>query len=256
MTACGEGDSSTVLSAWRSGNDTSKVDPGRGRLAVRRQLLGARLIWMKVDEVVLADGSVVVIREVQAEDAPLLADGFARLSYESRQLRFLTSKPKLTAAELRYLTEIDHHNHEAFGALNLKDGRGLGIARYIRDPEHPERAEVAVTVVDDWQRRGLGAELLDRLADRARQEGIFRFTALVAADNDAVVRLLDDSSVGVHVIQREGGTVEYEIELPPRGLGDGLRQMLRVFGRRQFESPHPTLATLDTSTPEDTWLLR
>lgn len=200
---------------------------------------------------VLRDGSVVVIREVQAADAPLLADGFARLSYESRQSRFLTGKPNLTAAELRYLTQIDHQNHEAFGALNLHDGRGLGIARYIRDAECPQRAEVAVTIVDDWQRRGLGTELLGRLADRARQEGIRYFTALVAADNDAVVGLLDDSSVGVRVIHRERGTVEYEIELPPRGIGDGLRQMLRAFGRRQFESPQPTGAILDTLTPED-----
>jgi GNAT superfamily N-acetyltransferase len=192
---------------------------------------------MRGDPAVLRDGSAVLIREVQVGDAPLLADGFARLSFESRQLRFLTGKPNLTTAELRYFTEIDHHNHEALGALNPADGRGLGVARYIRDAEDPERAEVAVTVVDEWQRRGLGTELLRRLADRARQEGIRHFTALVAAANSAVVGLLDDSSGGVRVIQREPGTVEYEIELPPQGLGDGLREMLRAFGRRQLEAP-------------------
>ncbi|MEP7192518.1 MAG: GNAT family N-acetyltransferase [Actinomycetota bacterium] len=192
---------------------------------------------MRGDPAVLRDGSAVLIREVRAGDAPLLADGFTRLSSKSRQLRFLTGKPNLTTAELRYFTEIDHHNHEALGALDPADGRGLGIARYIRDVEDPERAEVAVTVVDDWQRRGLGTELLGRLTDRARREGIRHFTALVADDNSAVVGLLDDSSVGVHVIQREPGTVEYEIELPPRGLGDGLRGMLRAFGRRQIQAP-------------------
>jgi GNAT superfamily N-acetyltransferase len=199
----------------------------------------------------LRDGSVVLIREVHSGDAPLLADGFARLSYESRQLRFLSSKPNLSAAELRYLTEIEHHNHEALGALNPADGRGLGIARYIRNPDDVEGAEVAVAVVDDWQRRGLAIELLSRLADRARQEGIRRFTALVAADNAAVVGLLEDRRVGVHVIEREGGTVEYEITLPPRGLGDGLHELLRAFGRRQFEPPAAIRDTLAALRPED-----
>jgi acetyltransferase len=198
---------------------------------------------------VLRDGSVVVIREVQAGDAPLLADGFARLSDESRQLRFLTGKPNLTAAELRYFTHIDHHDHEAFGAINPEDGRGVGIARYIRDAKDPEAAEVAVTVVDDWQRRGLGTELLDRLADRARQEGIRHFTALVGADNDAVVGLLEDGAMGVHVVKRESSAVEYEIELPARGLGDALHEILRAFGRRQVGSAHSARDTQAARAP-------
>ena len=215
------------------------------------QRMGVRLTAMKGDRVVLRDGSVVLIRKVQSGDEPLLADGFARLSCESRQLRFLSGKSSLTAAELRYFTEIDHHNHEALGVLNPADGRGLGIARYIRNAEDPEVAEVAVTVVDSWQRRGLGTELLSRLADRARQEGIRRFTALVAAENTAVVRLLQDSGIGIRVTQCESGTVEYEITLPPRGLGDGLHTLLRAFGRRQFNPPASIRDTLAALTPED-----
>ena len=101
--------------------------------------------------VVLRDGSVVLIRQVQSADAPLLADGFARLSAQSRQMRFLTTKKELTPAELRYLTDVDHHDHEALGALNHDDGHGVGIARYVRDPDDPQAAEIAVTIVDDWQ---------------------------------------------------------------------------------------------------------
>ena len=85
----------------------------------------------------LRDGSTVLIRQVRGTDAPLLADGFARLSARSRQLRFLGPKKMLSAAELRYLTEVDHHDHEAIGALSPAEGRGVGIARYIRDADDP-----------------------------------------------------------------------------------------------------------------------
>jgi GNAT superfamily N-acetyltransferase len=206
---------------------------------------------MKANSIVLRDGSVVLIRQVQSGDAPLLAEGFARLSAESRRLRFLMSKSNLTPAELRYFTEIDHHDHEALGALNPADGRGLGVARYIRHAEDPAGAEVAVTVIDEWQRRGLGTELLNRLADRARQEGICHFTALVSSDNAGVQGLLRESLVGARVTDRESGAVEYEIPLPLNGIGDELRALLRAFGRRQVKAPAPIHDTLMGLTPED-----
>ena len=53
----------------------------------------------------------------------------------------------------------------------------MGIARYVRDRDDPQTAEIAVTVVDDWQGRGLGTELLTQLSGRARREGVLRFTA-------------------------------------------------------------------------------
>ena len=164
--------------------------------------------------VVLRDGSAVLIRPVQSADAPLLADGFARLSDASRQMRFLTTKKELSPAELRYFTDVDHHDHEALGALDHAGGRGVGIARYVRDAEDPQAAEIAVTIVDDWQGRGLGAELLAQLSDRARYEGIRRFTALVAADNTAMAGLLQNMSA--ELVRYGPGTVEYEIALAPR----------------------------------------
>ena len=206
---------------------------------------------MKGHAAVLRDGATVLIRQVHSADAPLLTEGFARLSAESRRLRFLTGKSHLTAAELRYFTEIDHHDHEALGAVSTVDGRGLGVARYIRDCEDPERAEVAVTVIDEWQGRGLATELLKRLADRARQEGIRHFTAMVAADNAAVVALLHDNPSGTRVTHRESGAVEYEITLPDRGLGAGLYALLRAFGRRQAKAPDTIQDTLESLTPEE-----
>jgi RimJ/RimL family protein N-acetyltransferase len=169
--------------------------------------------------VVLRDASTVLIRPVRSTDAPLLADGFARLSPQSRQMRFLGTKTTLSAAELRYFTKVDHYDHEAIGALSAADGRGAGIARYVRDAGEPQAAEIAVTIADDWQGRGLGTELLSRLSERARQAGIHRFTALVAADNAAMAGLL--RKLGACLAGRGPGTVEYELALviPPGDPG-------------------------------------
>ena len=161
----------------------------------------------------LRDGSRVLVRPVRSTDASLIAEGFARLSERSRRMRFLGKKDELTAAELHYYANVDHHDHEALGALSPADGWGVGIARYIRDADDPGAAEIAVTIADDWQGRGLGTELLARLSDRARQAGIGRFTATVSADNVAMPRLL--WKMGAELTGRSRGTVDYEVALEP-----------------------------------------
>ena len=170
----------------------------------------------------LRDGSAVLIRPVRPADDGLLAEGFARLSDRSRRMRFLGPKEALSAAELRYFTDVDHRDHEALGALDHVRGGGVGIARYVRDREDPHTAEIAVTVIDDWQGRGLGTELLARLSERACQEGIGRFTAAVAADNAAMAGLL--RNFGGDVVRREFGTLEYEMAL---ACGPGRRARFR-----------------------------
>ena len=109
------------------------------------------------------------------------------------------------------------HDHEAVGALSTADGRGVGIARYVRDARDPQAAEIAVTIVDDWQERGLGTELLSRLSDLARQAGIYRFTALVSTDNAASAGLL--RNLGASLVAQGPGIVEYELALEPDDYG-------------------------------------
>ena len=125
-----------------------------------------------MSEAALRDGSRVEVRPVRRSDAELLLRGFERLSDESRYRRFLCSMPELSEEMVRYLTDVDHHDHEAVVALDAATGEGVGVARYVRDLDRPERAEAAVTVIDDWQGRGLGTLLLELLAVRAREEGV------------------------------------------------------------------------------------
>lgn len=165
------------------------------------------------EPVQLRDGSRVVIRQIREVDAALLADVFARLSPQSRRMRFLIGKDALSLAELRSLTDLDHHDREAIGALSLADRRGVGVARYARDAQDPGAADVAVTVVDEWQRRGLGVELLSRLAARAREEGIVRLTADVSTDNVAMLALLRALHAEVTMVGQEFGIGRYSVSL-------------------------------------------
>lgn len=183
--------------------------------------------------VVLRDGSEVIVDQVHRTDAQRLTEGFERLSEETRRLRFLTAKPRLSEVEVRYFTELDHHDHEALGAMIPDDGRGVGLARYIRDADDPEIAEIAVTVADDWQGRGLGTELLHRIMQRAREEGIRRFTALVQGDNDTMIQLLHE--IGGELRETEGGAgaVGYVITLPMEGHPDRGQELLRAVARNQ-----------------------
>jgi GNAT superfamily N-acetyltransferase len=174
----------------------------------------------------LRDGSRVRLRQVRATDKARLRRGFQRLSEESRYRRFLGAMPMLTEGTVRYLTEIDHHDHEAIVALDDASGEGVGVVRYVRSGS-PDTAEVAVTVTDEWQGRGLGTLLLDVISARAREQGIGRFTALLLATNEEMLDLLERLGP-VRVVDRECGTVEVEVPIPDVGLSPGLRKLLRI----------------------------
>lgn len=172
------------------------------------------------------DAADLEIRPISPADRAALQAGFDRLSRESRYRRFLAARRGLSKAELRYLTEVDHHDHEALVAFDRRTGEGVGVARYVRSAEHPESAELAVAVVDDWQGRGVGSRLAGELAERAQQEGITVFTAVMLAENRLMLELA--RSLGeVRSMHRGHGTLELAVELRPDGDG-GLRPLLRA----------------------------
>jgi magnesium-transporting ATPase (P-type)/GNAT superfamily N-acetyltransferase len=186
--------------------------------------------------IALRDGSHVRIRQGHRSDRDLLRRGFERLSPESRYRRFLAPMQELTESTVRYLTEIDHQHHEAMIALDDQTGEGIGVARYVRDPDHPDVAEVAVTVIDDWQGRGLGTLLLEVISARARQEGITRFTALMLATNQEMMDLLQALDP-VRIVDRELGTVEIEVPIPAIGLAPALREVIRIAAQHDIAIP-------------------
>ena len=178
-------------------------------------------------EFAIRDGSAVVVRPIEPGDKDTLADGFAQLSARSRYTRFLAPTDRLTTAMLRYFTEVDHHDHEALLAIDPETRDGIGVARYVRTPDDPTRAEAAITVTDDWQGRGVGSLLLDLLAGRAREEGLTHFRAMVLAENRAIIDLLE-SRGPLEVVGRSQGSLEVEAQLPGYGVGPGLQGLLRA----------------------------
>jgi GNAT superfamily N-acetyltransferase len=174
----------------------------------------------------IRDGAEIEVRPIRPSDQPAIVAGFDRLSAESRYRRFLGAVDRLSQRDLRYLTQVDHHDHEALAAF-APDGEPIGIARFVRSPAEPEKAEVAVAVVDHWQGRGVGSALTEQLTDRAREEGVNAFTALCLAGNGEVIDML--SRLGpVTKSGSEAGLVELEIELPDReGIGAFLAGALK-----------------------------
>jgi GNAT superfamily N-acetyltransferase len=163
------------------------------------------------DVVTLRDGAKMLIRPLEPADADDLQRGIEHLSPESRYRRFLGT-PHIGSAELRYLTNVDHVNHEALTAIPPGSEVGVAVARYVRSTEDPASAEVAVAVEDAWQGRGVGAALIDRLAAHARAEGITRFTGLMLARNEPMIALLRRlGETRIH--SSELGTVEAAVDL-------------------------------------------
>jgi GNAT superfamily N-acetyltransferase len=186
--------------------------------------------------VALRDGSHVRVRQGRRSDRELLLRGFQSLSPESRYRRFLTPMPRLGETTVRRLTDIDHHDREAMIALDEQGTEALGVARYVRDPERPEAAEVAVTVVDDWQGRGLGTLLLEVISARAREQGVRTFTAWMLAQNQEMMDLFQHLGA-VQVVDREAGTVEIEVALPAAGVAPELSELLRLAAEHDVGLP-------------------
>ncbi len=177
----------------------------------------------------LRDGSAALVREVGPADRPALLRGFADLSPESRVFRFLHHVERLKPAEVERFTTPDRRLHVAIGAtvIDAREEVPAGIAHFFRPTHEARRAELALTVTDRFQGRGLGILLLGRLMRIGREQGLDQLDALVHVENDGMVHILralraaERYEEGVRaftlLLHRFGG------DYPANSVGDAVR---------------------------------
>lgn len=164
----------------------------------------------------LRDGTKVLLRQIRPQDRDRLVAGLSELSPASRYLRFHEDLTEFSPEQLRYLTEIDHVDHEAIVALDLDrpEHPGVGVARYIREPFDRQVAEVAVTVADRYHGRGAATLLLGALAARAGEEDVEVFRHYVLAGNEAMLEVLHE--LGASGELEADGVWQVDLQLPQR----------------------------------------
>ena len=187
-------------------------------MGTRRRDDGHVVLHATREDVVLRDGSTLRFRPTTGGDGAQLVAFFAHLSPESLYLRF---QGAVRVDEHMVASFLGGDGTESLSLVGeLTDAAGedriVGIGTYVRLRDR-SRAEVAFAVADEFQHRGIGSRLLERLAVHARREGIERFVAQVLPANLAMLRVFGDT--GFEVTRRYvDGVVEVEFALVPSEL--------------------------------------
>jgi acetyl coenzyme A synthetase (ADP forming)-like protein len=179
-------------------------------------------------DVALRDGSTVHVRPARVSDAPAVRAFFERLSPESTALRFFSGFPNLDRA-VAWATEVDFQRRYSLLATG-GDGQVLAHAGWEREPERPEKAEVALAIADALQGKGLGTILLGQLAQAAEQAGVDMLAAEVLPQNHNMVQVFRDSGFPVRTHALPGVLL---FEMPT---------LLTLEGRERFERREQTAA--------------
>jgi acetyl coenzyme A synthetase (ADP forming)-like protein len=163
-----------------------------------------------VSDVVLRDGSTVRVRPARPTDATRVEDYLIGLSPETRRLRFWSQAIDVRGLA-RKIVDVDYEDHLTLLVLQGGDeGRMIGGAQYIRI--EGGRAEVSVSVTDDFQGRGMGSILLGQMAQEAVRHHITTFVAEVLPENHAMVNVFRASGFPVS-IRATPGSIEVEFPI-------------------------------------------
>jgi acetyl coenzyme A synthetase (ADP forming)-like protein len=190
-------------------------------------------------DVVLRDGATVHVRPARPADAPEVERLLKGLSDRSRWLRFFSGYPNLPKA-VQWATEVDYERRYGLVATSGPDGRVVGHAGFERQPDHPDRAEVAMEIADAMQGKGLGTILLGQLAEAANQLGIQVLDAEVLAENHQMVKVFRDCGFPVKTHSLPGYLlIEFPTSLSAEALArfERREQVAATAAMRTFFEP-------------------
>ena len=187
---------------------TVREDPGGGNRTSGTYPAGEE------EDIVLHDGTAMHLRPIRGDDGPGLLALYDRLSPESLHFRFFAVLAK-DPEKAEYLTHVDYDRRFALVAETA--GAIVGVARWERSADRPSHAEVAFTVADEFQGRGLGSLLFQRLAALARARQITVFTAEVLKTNERMLRLFARTGL-TSTTRDQGSALTILLALDPAAL--------------------------------------
>ncbi len=180
------------------------------------------------------DGSRLLLRPVLPGDSERTVHGHVQFSSETLYRRFMTARLP-SPALMHYLSEVDYVDHFVWVVTDGSDP--VADARFVRDESDPTLAEIAFTVADDYQGRGIGSFLIGALSIAASVNGVERFSARMLSDNTPMRAILDHHGA---VWQREDvGVIVTVIDVPRRrelGIKRDMADQINRVARQVIEA--------------------
>jgi GNAT superfamily N-acetyltransferase len=166
---------------------------------------------------IVADESVT-IRPIHSTDTVMEGAFVRNLSFETKRYRFFGGVKELSPAELKRLCNVDGCHSMAFVATVQKNGceAEIGVSRYVESSEQDVR-EMAVTIADEWQHKGLGQLLVKRLIAYAKSHGVRQLYSVDLADNTAMRELASELGMSVRRDPEDANQLIYSITLQSSG---------------------------------------
>jgi len=175
----------------------------------------------ELHQVRLKDGHPLTVLRLSPDDPELdqawlrqrIAEEYAHLSPRSKRLRFISPPSQLAPWQLDYLSDLDPARSAIWVAGDDSGPQrvGAGLARYMKIPSEPGVAELAITVLDDYQNRGLGRIFLELMVTHARSHGLKLLRGFLLPENRIMLHLLD--VLGARTPVSEEGLLRVDLEV-------------------------------------------